>query len=145
MDPKREVALARSFAEKHLYPKMHAAQRVMMVPGTFACSNFSYMPLEQSEASVVTKLEGYEAWGNEDPYSRPDANPEAPSLRPSAPRSRLTPPPSGRRVAGMNPWHWRTRNKTQHKPPCDMRVGAGAMPKVVAKLKEIGSKIIAPH
>lgn len=93
---------------------MSESQRLMLVPGTFACSNLSYMSLDLSQERVLEKLEGYFAWGKED-----------------------------NRVAGFNPWHFNNRKTPQHAPPCDMRLGAGAMPKVVAKLSEIGRWIQA--
>jgi hypothetical protein len=42
------------------------------------------------------------------------------------------------RVAGFAPWHWGDRHSPQSKTGCDMEKGAGSMPRVVAKLREIG-------
>ena len=112
-DPRLEVNQTRGFAETQLYPRMHPHQRLMMVPGVFACSNLSYMPLAASSAAVVRKLEAYEEWYESDP-----------------------------RVAGSNPWHYSERSKAEHAPPCDMRLGASSMPGVLKKLQEMGSRII---
>ena len=46
------------------------------------------------------------------------------------------------RIAGFTPWHFNNRSSPQHGPPCDMELGAVAMPDVVAKLKEIGEYIV---
>lgn len=48
----------RDFAEQVLYPRMHSNQLLLIVPGTFACSNLTYMPLEDSDRSVAEKMEG---------------------------------------------------------------------------------------
>jgi hypothetical protein len=99
-----------------IFPKLHAHQQVMLVPGTFACSNLTYFPLEQQAQNNVEKLSGYFEWAKAD-----------------------------KRIAGMNPWHFNTRAAAQHPPPCDMLLGASSMPAVVAKLKEIGKYILAQH
>ena len=109
----KEALSARHFAETEMYPRMHPHQRIMFVPGTFACSNLSFMPLNESSARVVAALDGFFQWGLEDD-----------------------------RVAGFNPWHFNDRGHPQHNPPCDMQLGAVSMPKVVEKLKEIGKHII---
>ena len=109
--------------QKEVYPRLAPHQKIFVVPGTFACSNLTYMPLAQSSRSVVEKLKAYFAWGKEDP-----------------------------RMAGINPWvqltrnlslrvarapflidwswvqHFSYRDKPQHPPPCDMELGAGDMP-----------------
>ena len=108
-----EAATARRFAEKYLYPRMHTAQSLMLVPGTFACSNLSYVPLAVSERSVLAKLDAYLAWAKDDG-----------------------------RVAGFNPWHFNNRSKPQHRPPCDMQLGAVAMASVVERLQQIGRYVI---
>ena len=46
------------------------------------------------------------------------------------------------RDAGFNSWHFNNRSTAQHSLPYDMRLGAVAMPTVVAKLREIGSFIV---
>ena len=86
----------------------------MLVPGTYGCSNVTYMPLADMAKNVVDKLDGYFSWAKED-----------------------------RRIAGFNPWHWSNRGSPQSGPPCDMILGASAMPTVVAKLTEIGKFIMA--
>lgn len=108
-----EAAAVRAFVEKELYPRMAPHQRVFAVPGTFGCSNTSYMPLAASATSVIEKLDAYWAWGREDP-----------------------------RLAGLNPWHFNFRGHPQHGPPCDMQLGAADLPGVVDKLREIGQWII---
>jgi hypothetical protein len=107
-----EAIAARAFVEKEVYPKLAPHQKIFVVPGTFACSNLTYMPLARSSHSVVEKLKAYFAWGKEDP-----------------------------RVAGINPWHYNYRGKPQHPPPCDMQLGAADMPDVVAELAVIGKWI----
>lgn len=59
-------------------------------------------------------MDGYFAWAKEDP-----------------------------RIAGFNGWHFNNRSIAQHSEPCDMELGAVAMPSVVSKLEEIGKYIIA--
>ena len=116
-----------------IFPKLHPHQQVMLVPGTFACSNLSYFPLDDQAKNNVEKLEGYFSWAKQE-----------------------------KRIAGFNPWvsaaapfassfsqrsccaqHYNTRAGAQSGPPCDMRLGASSMPTVVSKLKEIGHYIIA--
>merc|ERR1712137_195063 len=97
-----------------IFPKLHAHQQVMLVPGTFACSNTTYFPLDAQARNVVEKLDGYFSWAKNDT-----------------------------RVGGFNPWHFNNRTHAQHGPPCDMRLGAAAMPAVVAKLREIGAYILS--
>ena len=50
------------------------------------------------------------------------------------------------RVGGFLPWHWANRmgmaSAQPSGPPCDMALGAEAMPAVVAKLAEIGGYIL---
>ena len=112
-----EAVAARAFVEKWVYPRLAPHQKIFVVPGTFACSNLTYMPLAKSSRSVVEKLKAYFAWAKEDP-----------------------------RVAGINPWHFNNRDKRQHIPPCDMQLGAADMPDVVAELEVIGKWIKSqPH
>jgi hypothetical protein len=130
-----------------LFPKLHVHQRVLLVPGTFGCSNLSYFPIEGQARNVVDKLEGYFQWMKAEP-----------------------------RIAGFNPWYTRTtstqyplysrlgdgfigdlnrcvchksinmhfnnRSGAQSGGACDMSLGAISMPSVVAKLKEIGDFIL---
>ena len=46
---------------------MSPSQKLVAVPGTFACSNFSYMPLANSSRSVIAKLRAYFQWAKLDP------------------------------------------------------------------------------
>ena len=97
-----------------IFPKLHSHQQVMLVPGTYACSNLSYFPLDEQAKNVVDKLDGYFDWAK-----------------------------ANKRIAGFNPWHFETRASAQHGPPCDMILGANCMPTVVAKLTEISKYILA--
>ena len=58
-----------------IFPKLHPHQQVMLVPGTFACSNLSYFPLDDQAKNNVEKLEGYFSWAKQE-----------------------------KRIAGFNPW-----------------------------------------
>ena len=108
-----EVASARKVYEGRLFPKLQPHQRAMVVPGVFACSNLSYYPLAAQSVQMVAKLDGYFEWAKAQP-----------------------------RIAGFTPWHFLNRTAPQYAPPCDMSLGAVAMPNVVAKLAEIGQFII---
>ncbi len=118
-DGRREVARARSFYERYLYPKMGAHQRAIGVPGTFAsdpagcaAKNVS-CPLAAQAAQVVAKLDGYFAWGTSDA-----------------------------RLVGYNPWHWRNRSSSMDPGSAwDLALGAVAMPDVVARLRAMGEYI----
>ena len=108
-----EAHFGRAFAEKYIYPRMSPSQKLMVVPGTFACSNFSYMPLENSSRSVVAKLQAYFEWAKED-----------------------------HRVVGMMPWHInRLPPVAPTGPACDMVLGAVDIPGVVAELRTIADWI----
>jgi len=85
----------------------------MLVPGIFACSNLTYFPLDEQAANLVDKLDGYFEWAKTDT-----------------------------RIAGFNPWHFNNRSSPQHGEPCDMELGAVAMPSVLAKVQEIGRYIL---
>ena len=79
-----------------------------MVPGLFGCTNV--MSLEQSEDEAVQKLTAYFAWAKTET-----------------------------RLAGFAPWHWGNRHTPQYKKgACNMELGASAMPRTVAKLREMG-------
>ena len=98
-----------------LFPKLHAHQRVVLVPGVFGCRNFTYFPLAQQEDHVLAKLDAYLEWMNNDT-----------------------------RIIGLNPYHWKTRG---HDSPawsrgCDLALGASDMPRVVARLRQIGLSIV---
>ena len=87
-------------------------QRVILVPGMFACTNHTNMPLEVMDQNGVEKLTGYYNWAMEEP-----------------------------RIIGMNPWHFNNRTGPEHAPPCDMNIGAIGMPKTLEKLREIRAKV----
>lgn len=61
-----EAIAARKLAVNDVYPRMARHQRIFVVPGTFACSNMSYMPLAESSRSVVEKLQAYFEWAKAD-------------------------------------------------------------------------------
>lgn len=109
----QEVTNAK-YAYKYFLDKLHPHQRALLVPGIFACSNTSWFPLAQQEAIMLKKLDGYFHWAQNDS-----------------------------RIAGFNGWHFRNRTQAQQAGACDMMLGAVAMPKVVAKLREIGESIVA--
>ena len=113
-DGAAEATAARHFAETVLYPKMADHQKLVVVPGTFACSNLTYMPLQLSATSVIKKLKAYFEWGQKD-----------------------------ERMIGINPWHFNHRHHPQHAPPCDMELGANDIPGVVDELAAIGEWIKA--
>ena len=103
---------------KHM-PSLHAHQQILVVPGVFGCRNTTYFPLAQQEAHVLSKLDAYLVWMNSDS-----------------------------RIAGMNPYHWKTRGHDEPTSPtyrnkCDLALGARDMPRVAARLREIGRSIIA--
>eukprot|EP01051_Picozoa_sp_SAG22_P016498 SAG22_NODE_2340_length_2689_cov_1.976448_2_plen_585_part_01 len=104
----------RNFYESIVYPKLGPHQNVWVVPGVFACSNVSYMPLANSSRSVIAKLSKYFEWAKVDP-----------------------------RVAGVNPWHLSRRSHSQHPTPCDMMLGAVDMPDVMKLLRSMGEWIEA--
>eukprot|EP01046_Picozoa_sp_COSAG06_P037036 COSAG06_NODE_4140_length_4533_cov_3.136446_7_plen_87_part_00 len=58
-----------------LFPKLHGHQQVLLVPGTFACSNLTYFALDDQAKNVVDKMEGYFKWAKAE-----------------------------QRIAGFNPW-----------------------------------------
>ena len=58
-----------------LFPKLHDHQQVLLVPGTFACSNLTYFALDDQAKNVVDKMEGYFKWAKAE-----------------------------KRIAGFNPW-----------------------------------------
>ena len=118
--PVSEVAFMKKFVEETMLPSMHDDQDIIVVPGTFACheKDLYNQTTPMSNASmaegIVQKLD---AWMD---YAK-----------------------SQQRVIGLNPWHLNNREVGEgaHGAPCDMNVGAVAMPTVMEKLKEIGLEI----
>lgn len=100
--------------EKELYPRLSSSQGAVAVPGTFACSNTSYVPLNVSATSVVQKLDAYLEWFKADS-----------------------------RLMGLNPWHFNHRSSPQHPLPCDMELGAAELPGVLDKLVEVAGVVRA--
>ena len=103
-----------------LRSQMAPHQQVLLVPGTFGCTNLSATGrkagLQTAQAgNVVAKLEGLFSWAKTEP-----------------------------RVGGFLPWHWANRMGMAGAggAPCDQALGAEAMPAVVAKLAEIGGWIV---
>eukprot|EP01052_Picozoa_sp_SAG31_P035112 SAG31_NODE_4196_length_3483_cov_3.221927_4_plen_236_part_00 len=121
-DGASEVALARSIAEKIIFPQLAPHQRLLLVPGVYgntpaACEKAGggadVCSLDAQAAQVVTKLDGFFAWAKAD-----------------------------ERVAGFNPWHFGHRSTRQNSPIHDMEIGAVEMPTVLDKLREIGEYIV---
>jgi hypothetical protein len=110
----KEVAQAKAFYEEHVFPKLGAHQSALLVPGTFACTNTTYFPLEQQDAVIAEKLRLYYEWAQTEP-----------------------------KIRGFNPWHFENRSSPQHPPPCDMQFGLVAMPAALKVMSEIGKQIVA--
>ena len=103
-----EVDVVRGYLESSLFNMMWPHQKALLVPGLFGCVNV--MGLNQSQDKAVEKLDAYFRWAKTDP-----------------------------RVAGFASWHWGDRRTPQYtKGACNMELGAGSMPRVVAKLREMG-------
>ena len=109
-----ETAAVRKYAEQELFPRLGAHQRFMAVPGTFACTNASYSPAAVEDVRIAGELRAYAAWARSEP-----------------------------RVAGLKPWHFRTRDHPQHAGPCDMEIGAASLPKTMAVLRALGREVRA--
>jgi hypothetical protein len=117
-DPVTEVNTTRAFVDAQLVPKLNEQQRLIVVPGTFADWNVSRSgPVEQQQAGVVAKLDGYWSWAQSDPL-----------------------------IIGINCFHWLTIPGLQKRAPGIIPYywGVDHMPKVVARLVEIGD-IIRTH
>eukprot|EP01052_Picozoa_sp_SAG31_P030025 SAG31_NODE_3043_length_4753_cov_3.006016_3_plen_239_part_00 len=103
-----EVDVVSGFLKAAIFQMMWPHQKALLVPGLFGCTNV--MSLNQSQDKAVEKLDAYFSWAKTDP-----------------------------RVAGFAPWHWGDRHTPQYtKGACNMELGAGSMPQVVAKLREMG-------
>eukprot|EP00038_Savillea_parva_P021377 m.34506 g.34506 ORF g.34506 m.34506 type:complete len:301 (+) comp5144_c0_seq1:204-1106(+) len=111
-----EAIKTREVLNSTVYPRLVSGQRVFLVPGTFACSNLSYMPLEASDEAVADKLNAYWDWADSDPN-----------------------------IAGFNPWHFNDRGHPQHPPPCDMQLGLVSLPKALSVARRIGQTIRSRH
>eukprot|EP01052_Picozoa_sp_SAG31_P047729 SAG31_NODE_9683_length_1242_cov_0.966754_1_plen_382_part_01 len=122
-----EVAEVSAFFTEEIFPRMHATQRAMAVPGFFGCTNCVGMghgggcgSLAQQEARMLDKLSAY--------------------------RQYLTSEP---RMAGLAPWHMDNRNRVgcdvAVKPnchDCDMKLGAASFPRLLAAWQEFGASIV---
>lgn len=81
--------------------KLSQHQRLLLVPGTFACGGAhgaSYQSLAAADAEVAKKLRGDIAMVEHD-----------------------------ERMIGLWPWHMTNRTKSQNSGPCDMRLGCEAL------------------
>ena len=132
-----EVTQAQAMYNNILFPKLHDHQQVLLVPGTFACSNLTYFALDDQAKNVVDKMEGYFKWAKSEkriagfnPWSASLPHPAAAPCRASDPRRACR--------------HFNNRTGSpQHGPPCDMELGAVAMPSVMKTLKKIGTYILS--
>ena len=91
----------------------------MLVPGTFACSNASHVPLATSSRSMTEKLQAYFAWARDDPRVAGMARRER-FLELIALAVSLTCKAS----VLQHPWHFEHQLK---KGPSPCRVGLGAV------------------
>ena len=117
-DPATEVNTTKAFVAAHLVPKLNERQRLIVVPGTFADWNVSRSgPVEQQEGGVIAKLNGYWSWAQSEPL-----------------------------IIGINCFHWLTIPGLYKRAPGIIPYywGVDSMPKVVARLVEIGD-IIRNH
>ena len=101
------------FYTEHVFPKLADHQAALLVPGTFACSNTTYFPLDQQDALVAKSLELLYEWAKTEP-----------------------------KIAGFNPWHFHNRSGAQHPPPCDMELGLEALPNALKTMQTIGKEIV---
>ena len=58
-----EVAYTQAYYNENIFPSLQKHQRVLLVPGTFACQD---MGLAASDTEVALKLELYLAWAESD-------------------------------------------------------------------------------
>ena len=98
-----------------LFKLLQPHQQAMLLPGIFGCLNnqSDFGPPEVQGARVVRKLEAFWDWANREP-----------------------------KVAGLDAWHWFNESDKLDSGPCDMKLGAEALPGVPAKLREIGLAIV---
>ena len=67
-DPATEVNTTRDFINAHVAPLLNPRQKLFVVPGTFGDYNVSRSgPIEQQQAGIVAKLNGYWDWAQSDP------------------------------------------------------------------------------
>ena len=114
-DPATEVNTTRAFIDAHVVPKLNARQRLFVVPGTFGDWNISRSgPIEAQQDGIVAKLNGFWEWAQSEPL-----------------------------IAGINCWHWTTIPGLFRREPgiIPFYYGVDHMPKVVARLVEIGNVI----
>jgi hypothetical protein len=99
-----------------LFAMLRPHQRAMLLPGVFGClANQSFFgPPAAQAARVVRKMDAFWNWARAEP-----------------------------KVVGLDPWHYWNESDTLDGGPCDMKLGVQAMPSVLAKLKEIGTAIVA--
>lgn len=114
-DPAAEVNWVRPFYEKVLVPRLQPHQQLFVVPGTFGDWNRTRSPpVDQQQLDIVRKLDAYWNWAQREPL-----------------------------IVGMNCWHWLTISGLYKTSPgiIPFYFGADHMPKVVARLVEIGAAI----
>eukprot|EP01051_Picozoa_sp_SAG22_P002534 SAG22_NODE_114_length_19318_cov_13.809980_8_plen_107_part_00 len=97
---------------KTVAPKLLPHQRILAVPGTFACDNRTFQTLKQADVVVTAKLKLYEKLAAED-----------------------------ERFVGLWPWHLTNRTKPQNSPPCDMELGCEALPGCVQEVRRVGGSL----
>ena len=124
-----EVAAVKTYAETRVYPRMSAHQKLVVVPDTFACSNFSFVPLDLASKSVVGKLRDYFEWAKQD---------ERIVVRPPGCGSGRETPFDQARAQAINPWHFNRRHSDNHRE-CDDQLGAANIPGAVGELAKIGA------
>ena len=108
-----EVTMAQRFwSLDAVKTKLWPHQRLLAVPGTFACDQGQYQSIAEAQSQVLTKLRGYAAWAKTDS-----------------------------RLIGLWPWHWTNRTKSQNGGPCDMELGCEAMPGCVSELRALGRSV----
>ena len=113
-DGRGEAEQIIGYYEQYL-SKLHNHQKVLLVPGAFACSTGIGVTQNRTTQAgmVLEKLEVLEAWAARTPQ-----------------------------VGGFYPWHLLDRMDMPDSHLCDYRLGAVSMPTVMDKLREIGSGIV---